>query len=143
MSEPNISTATNYERRVQINHEADVMRVTIITRKMLEQYCKGSEWMLISTVTSELATNLVRYACGGFIRLRFDALTRIVSIESIDSGSGICDIKQAMQEGYSTGKGLGLGLPAVKRIMDEMQIENMPEGGLWVQAQCKLKTLLK
>ncbi len=96
--------------------------------------------MLISTVTSELATNLVRYACGGFIHLKFDAVIRQMSIESRDSGSGIADIEQAMQEGFSGGKGLGVGLPAVKRIMDEMQIENMPQGGLRVQAQCKLKT---
>jgi len=131
------------ERRIQINNEADVMRITILTRKMLESHCKESEWMLISTVTSELATNLVRYACGGFIHLKFDAVIRQMSIESRDSGSGIADIEQAMQEGFSGGKGLGAGLPAVKRIMDEMQIENMPQGGLKVQAQCKLKTLLR
>jgi len=128
------------ERRVQINNEADVMRITILTRKMLESHCKQSEYMLISTVTSELATNLVRYACGGFIHLKFDKSVRQISIESSDQGPGIADIEQAMQEGYSGGKGLGVGLPAVQRIMDEMQIENMPQGGLRVRAQCKLKT---
>jgi len=127
------------ERRIQINNEADVMRVTLLTRKMLEAHCKESEWMLISTVTSELATNLVRYAKGGFIRLMFDDVGRQIAIESRDQGSGIADIKQAMQEGYSGGKGLGAGLPAVQRIMDTMQIENLPQGGLRVWAQCKLK----
>jgi len=132
-----------HERRIQINNEADVMRVTLLTRQMLETHCKESEWMLISTVTSELATNLVRYARGGFIHLKFDAAGRQLSVESRDSGSGIADIEQAMQEGYSGGKGLGAGLPAVQRIMDEMQIENMPQGGLRVHAQCKLKTSLR
>jgi len=128
------------ERRIQINHEADVMRVTLLTRQMLEAHCKESEYMLISTVTSELATNLARYARGGFIHLKFDAAIRQISIESRDQGSGIADIELAMQEGYSSGKGLGVGLPAVQRIMDTMHIENMPQGGLRVQAQCKLKT---
>ncbi len=128
------------ERRVQINNEADVMRITILTRKMLESHCKQSEYMLISTVTSELATNLVRYARGGFIHLRFDPSVRQMSIESSDQGPGIENIEQAMQEGYSGGKGLGVGLPAVQRIMDEMHIENRVDGGLRVQAQCKLKT---
>jgi len=99
--------------------------------------------MLISTVTSELATNLVRYACGGFIHLKFDESIRQMSIESSDQGQGIENIEQAMQEGYSGGKGLGVGLPAVQRIMDDMQIENMPKGGLRVRAQCKLKTSLR
>ncbi|MFQ5519310.1 MAG: ATP-binding protein [Mariprofundus sp.] len=130
------------ERGVQIQHEADVMRITMLTRKMLEQHCKESECMLISTVTSELATNLVRYAGGGFIHLKFDAEARVITIESTDSGPGIADIAQAMQEGYSGGKGLGAGLPAVKRIMDQIQIENRPQGGLRVWAQCALKTSL-
>jgi len=129
-----------FERRVQINHEADVMRVTMLTRNMLEAHCKESEYMLISTVTSELATNLVRYAGGGFIHLKFDTAGRQMRIESSDSGPGIADIAQAMQEGYSGGKGLGVGLPAVQRIMDTMQIENKVDGGLRVQTECKLKT---
>ncbi len=128
------------ERRIQINNEADVMRVTLLTRQMLEAHCRESEYMLISTVTSELGTNLVRYARGGFIHLKFDPVVRKISIESSDQGPGIVDIELAMQEGYSGGKGLGVGLPAVQRIMDAMKIENMSQGGLRVQAQCKLKT---
>lgn len=128
------------ERRIRIDNEADVMRITLLTRQMLEMHCKASEQLLISTVTSELATNLVRYAGGGFIHLKFDTACRQLSIESQDSGPGIEDIPLAMQEGYSGGTGLGVGLPAVQRIMDTMEIENMPNGGLKVYAQCRLKT---
>jgi len=131
------------ERRIQINHEADVMRVTMLTRKMLEAHCMESEWMLISTVTSELATNLVRYARGGFIHLKFNAARKEINIDSTDDGVGIRDIAQAMQEGHSSGKGLGVGLPAVQRIMDVMLIENKPQGGLRVETRCRLKTSLK
>jgi serine/threonine-protein kinase RsbT len=41
-----------------------------------------------------------------------------------DEGPGIGDVAQAMQEGYSTGRGLGLGLPGAKRLMDEFQIDS-------------------
>ncbi|MDQ6992919.1 MAG: ATP-binding protein [Mariprofundus sp.] len=130
------------ERRIQINNEADVVRTTLLIRHTLEAHCKASEAMLISTATSELATNLVRYAKGGFIRFTFDDVCRKISIESRDNGPGIVDIEQAMQEGYSSGKGLGAGLPAIKRIMDTMQIENSPQGGLRIWVQCKLKSSL-
>jgi serine/threonine-protein kinase RsbT len=41
-----------------------------------------------------------------------------------DNGPGIADIEQAMQDGYSTGNGLGLGLPGARRLMDEFSIES-------------------
>jgi len=129
------------ERRIQINNEADVMRITIITRQLLAPLCRESEASLISTVTSEIATNLVRYALGGFIYIAIDRQQRWVCIESNDEGPGIQDISLAMQEGHSTGRGLGAGLPAIQRIMDSMHIENKPTGGLKLEARCKLKTL--
>jgi serine/threonine-protein kinase RsbT len=41
-----------------------------------------------------------------------------------DNGPGIADIEKAMEPGYSTGGGLGMGLPGSKRLMDEMTIES-------------------
>jgi len=132
-----------YERRIEIAHEADVQRAAMLTRKILKTQCAASEAVLLSTVTSELATNLMRYAKGGYMHLKYDGKTRQISIKSQDDGPGIEDIPRAMQEGYSGGKGLGVGLPAVQRLTDKMNIYNRPEGGLCVETQCRLKTRSK
>jgi serine/threonine-protein kinase RsbT len=56
-----------------------------------------------------------------------------------DQGPGIADVAQAMELGYSTGKGLGLGLPGAKRLMDEMTIESSVGVGTTVQVRKWLK----
>ena len=84
----------------------------------------------VALAVSELATNLVRYAPGGEIRAmtcRGEAGRGIV-IESRDSGPGIADVELALQDGYSTGGGLGSGLPAVQRLMDEFALSTGPTG---------------
>lgn len=84
----------------------------------------------VALAVSELGTNLVRYAPGGEIRVMTcwrDAGKGIV-IESRDSGAGIADVDLALQDGYSTGGGLGSGLPAVQRLMDEFALSTGPDG---------------
>ncbi|HEX5166585.1 MAG TPA: ATP-binding protein [Thermomicrobiales bacterium] len=85
---------------------------------------------MVALAVTELAFNLVRYAQGGSI-----VLSRAISegrtgvqIESRDTGPGIDDLVLAMQDNYSTGGGLGSGLPAVKRLMDEFTISSTPKG---------------
>jgi serine/threonine-protein kinase RsbT len=79
---------------------------------------------------SELATNLLKYAQHG--RIEATALSGMrgtgVRIESHDAGPGIPDIEQALRDGYSTGGGLGGGLPGVVRLMDEVEIESDASG---------------
>ncbi|WP_319506436.1 anti-sigma regulatory factor [uncultured Methanolobus sp.] len=78
-----------------------------------------------ATSASELASNLVHHANnGGSIIIREIRKSGYVGIEIVsdDSGPGIKDVDLALQDGYSTGNGLGSGLPAVKRIMDELEI---------------------
>jgi serine/threonine-protein kinase RsbT len=96
----------------------------------------------IALAVTELATNLVRYAVGGEIALRpyrGDAGASPhrsgdrpdgpgLEIECRDGGPGIPDLALALQDGHSTGGGLGSGLPAVRRLMDEFQIESSPGG---------------
>jgi len=41
-----------------------------------------------------------------------------------DQGPGIVDVDKAMQHGYSSNKGLGVGLPGAKWLMDEFMIES-------------------
>ena len=79
---------------------------------------------LIATAISELARNIVTYARKGEIRLIPIELNgkRGLTVVAKDEGAGIADIRRALQDGYSTAGRLGLGLPGVKRLMDEMEI---------------------
>lgn len=80
----------------------------------------------IVTAASELARNIFHYAGSGAMRWRrIDAGGRVgLELTFEDRGPGIADIAQAMQEGYTSGRGLGLGLPGAKRLMDEMEMQS-------------------
>jgi serine/threonine-protein kinase RsbT len=84
----------------------------------------SSDLTLIATAISELARNIVSYAARGEIILRLvqQGSRQGIVIIARDDGPGIPDIAQAMQDGYSTGNSLGLGLPGTKRLMDEFDI---------------------
>ncbi|TQD24880.1 anti-sigma regulatory factor [Methanolobus vulcani] len=78
-----------------------------------------------ATSASELASNLVHHTLiGGTIRIRELRKEGYVGIEIVsnDSGPGIMDVEQVLQDGYSTGPGLGSGLPSIRRMMDELEI---------------------
>lgn len=83
-----------------------------------------SEATLVATAISELARNIVSYARRGeiLVSLVHNGSKRGISIVARDEGPGILDINLAMREGYSTSGGLGIGLPGVRRIMDEFEI---------------------
>jgi serine/threonine-protein kinase RsbT len=94
-----------------------------------------SEATLIATAISELARNIVSYARHGSITLRpvngSSGLCGLTVVAS-DSGPGITDIGQALRDGYSSSGGLGLGLPGVRRLMDEFDIASPAGGGTTV-----------
>jgi serine/threonine-protein kinase RsbT len=79
------------------------------------------------TAASELARNVFRYAGEGVMRWKSVEKTGRIAIELqfADSGPGIQDIGLALTEGYSTGGGLGMGLPGSKRLADEFEIESV------------------
>ncbi|MBV9508712.1 MAG: anti-sigma regulatory factor [Caulobacteraceae bacterium] len=85
---------------------------------------KGSDLTLIATAISEVARNIVVYAQRGEISLRLATGGGRQGIEVVatDEGPGIADLEQAMQDGFSTGRSLGLGLPGARRLMDEFEI---------------------
>ncbi len=76
------------------------------------------------TAASELVRNLLKYGGGGKVTIESVSNARDlgVRITFIDKGAGIQDISLAMQDGYSTGKSLGLGLPGAKRLVNEFHI---------------------
>ncbi len=80
----------------------------------------------IALVVSELATNLVKHAKGGVLRLRRteEAGRTGIQIDSEDQGPGIPDVERAIADDFSTSGSLGCGLGAVNRLMDEMEIES-------------------
>lgn len=88
----------------------------------------------IVTASSELARNVFRYAGEGTMRWKGLEQPGRVGIEVVfaDRGPGIPDIPRAMSEGYSTGGGMGMGLPGAKRLMDEMEIQSAAGEGTTV-----------
>ena len=83
------------------------------------------------TVTSELTRNMLRYAGGGAVSIEPLTTPQGSGLRIIfeDVGPGIPDLQQAMQDGFSTGKGLGLGLPATKRLVHQFNIWSEPGQG--------------
>jgi len=78
------------------------------------------------TAASELVRNMLRYANGGEVLIEIVSKGREngVRLTFRDKGPGIADIPQAMQDGFSTGKSLGLGLPGTKRLVSYFDIKS-------------------
>ena len=108
-----------------INSDFDLVRAREQGRVLAGQLgFQQSDLTLVATAISELARNIVRYARRGEIVLRQaeDGGIRGIVIIARDEGPGIPDVNRAMEQGYSTSGGLGLGLPGVRRIMDTFEI---------------------
>ena len=92
---------------------------------------------MIATAVSELARNILKYAGSGEIRLRRvkNRGDHGIEIEAIDQGPGIADCEAAMCDHFSSGGTLGLGLPGVRRLMDEFSLESAPGEGTRVTAR--------
>ena len=94
----------------------------------------STDLTLVATAISEIARNIVLYAGEGEIRLRllWDGWRDGLEVVAHDEGPGIADIDRAMQDHYSTGPGMGLGLPGSRRLMDEFEIVSEPGAGTTV-----------
>lgn len=99
----------------------------------------GRDLTIIATAISELARNIIEFAEKGEIIISSgskkggDACG--IQIVAADKGPGIPDIAKAMQDGYSTNRGLGMGLPGTKRLMDEFEIESKEGKGTKVSVR--------
>jgi serine/threonine-protein kinase RsbT len=94
----------------------------------------AGEATLVATAISELARNIVQYAGNGDILLRstVNGVRSGIVVVARDRGPGIADLERAVRSGYSTSGGLGLGLPGVRRIVDEFQIVSNRQDGTTV-----------
>jgi serine/threonine-protein kinase RsbT len=86
---------------------------------------------LIATAISELARNVISYAGEGMIAMNviYDSKREGLLIVASDEGPGISDIPRALRDGFSTSGSLGIGLPGVRRLMDDFAIDSEPGRG--------------
>jgi serine/threonine-protein kinase RsbT len=114
------------EVRVAVSSDADVVAAREKGRELSAQLGFSSiDLTLIVTAISEVARNILLYADRGEIILGLeDDGQRGIVVTARDEGPGIPDVELAMRDSYSTGNGLGLGLPGARRLMDEFAIES-------------------
>lgn len=89
---------------------------------------------VIAAAISEIARNILMYAHTGEIEIRGvpDGDRHGLTVVARDHGPGIRDVERAMQDGFSTSGGLGLGLPGARRLMDEFEVVSSPGNGTTV-----------
>jgi serine/threonine-protein kinase RsbT len=115
-----------------LQSEEDVVRARQAVRKFSEE-CRFSlvDQTKMVTAASELARNTVIHGGGGIMRLvrLQEGLRNCVRVSFEDKGPGIPDVELALQDGYTTGEGLGLGLGGAKRLVNEFEIYSKPGEG--------------
>jgi len=122
--------------RVAIRTDADV----VTARQQARAIGAGlgfssTDLTLLATAISEIARNITTYAGEGEVALRVldDGGRQGIEVVATDAGPGIDDVELAMQDGYTTGSGLGLGLPGTRRLVDEFELRTQPGSGTWVR----------
>jgi serine/threonine-protein kinase RsbT len=127
---------------VAIRSDADIVSARQQGRSLAAAIgFSATDATLIATAISELARNIVIYAGQGEVKLQSveTSQKKGIMISARDSGPGIRSIDDVLRDGYSTSGGLGLGLPGVKRLMDEFAIESELRQGTAVTVKKWLK----
>jgi serine/threonine-protein kinase RsbT len=122
--------------RVAIRTDADVVTARQEARTMgADLGFSSTDLTLLATAISEIARNITTYAGEGEVALRVlnDSGRSGIEVVATDDGPGIADVELAMQDGYTTGNGLGLGLPGTRRLVDEFDIHTEPGVGTKVR----------
>ncbi len=115
--------------RMRVKSEPDVTRTVMeATRYCREVGLSEVDAQAVSTAVSELSRNILKYADSGEILLKsvLSGTSRGVIVVARDRGPGIADIEAAMCDHFSSSGTLGLGLPGVRRMMDDFTIESVP-----------------
>jgi len=115
------------EGTVPIQAETDIVSVRQAVREVAARLGFGAtDTTRIVTAASELARNIFKYAGSGSMTWREVHRGSALGIELTfeDKGPGIENLDDAMSEGYTTGGGLGMGLPGAKKLMDELDIDS-------------------
>jgi serine/threonine-protein kinase RsbT len=128
---------------VRINSEGDIVTARKVVRDVAMTMGFGvTDVTRIVTAASELTRNVFRYAGSGVMQwCTIDAGDSIgIELTFEDHGPGIPDIERALELGYTTSGGLGLGLPGAKRLMDEMEIKSQVGQGTRVTVKKWLRS---
>jgi len=115
------------EGKVPIRNDDDIVEVRQLVRDVTRDMGFGlTDVTRVVTAASELARNVVTHAGSGCMHWRRVQRPGSEGVELTieDHGPGIADVDQALQEGYSTGGGLGMGLSGARRLMDELEIHS-------------------
>ncbi|NEK60454.1 sigma-70 family RNA polymerase sigma factor [Geodermatophilus sabuli] len=116
--------ARDDELRVPVRTDADIVAARQAARELATKLrFSPTDITLIATAVSEVTRNIVRFADSGEVVVAALEEPRCgISIVARDAGPGIPDVERALQDGYSTYQGLGLGLPGARRLMDEFAV---------------------
>ena len=112
------------EMCIPIRGDSDIVAARQAGRELAARLgFSRTDLTLIATAVSEVARNIVRFADSGEVVIELlEKPRKGVRIMARDTGPGIPDVEKALQDGFSTYNGLGLGLPGARRLMDEFAI---------------------
>ena len=129
------SIAVESREAPEISSDADVVRVRQLARALAvtAQLSLVDQTKLVTAV-SELARNTLVYGGGGAAEVEVvtDGERRGVRAAFTDMGPGIADVRLALTDGWSSGTGMGLGLPGAKRLVDDFDLQSSPGAGTTV-----------
>lgn len=112
--------------KFEVKTENDIVKVRQMARHFAKQCKMGIvEQTRITTAVSELLRNMYQYANGGEVHMNKGAVDdhhEALIITFIDQGPGINSLELAMKDGYTSGGGMGYGLPGAKRLVDSFEV---------------------
>jgi anti-sigma regulatory factor (Ser/Thr protein kinase) len=114
-------------RSVRVRAESDVPHAVLSATDFARSVgFSDTESRSLGTVVSELATNILKYAHSGSVAIEevLERRRRGIQVTVSDRGPGIEDVQRALQDHYSSSGTLGLGLPGVRRMVDDFDIES-------------------
>jgi serine/threonine-protein kinase RsbT len=121
---------------IEIHNEQHIVLARQTARRVAEKLgFRLVDKTRVATAVSELARNVYVHGGGGLMEIEEIHQGERIGLRFIfiDEGPGIASVEQAMQDGFSTSKGLGQGLPGSKRLMDYLQIESELSKGTRVE----------
>jgi serine/threonine-protein kinase RsbT len=125
--------------RVAIRSDEDIVAARQRVRDLAQPLgFTPIEITMMATAISELARNIVMYAVRGEIELGVEENgngRHAIVVIARDDGPGIQDVDAALRVGFSTSGQLGIGLPGVRRLMDDFRLESAPGKGTVVTAR--------
>ena len=128
--------AADTSTRIAIESDLDVVAARQRARELaVGLELSTTDQTLLATAISEVARNITTYARRGEVSVAIvedGRGRRGIRVVARDDGPGIEDIERAMQDGFTTGGGLGLGLPGARRLVDDFELDSAPGEGTTV-----------